>query len=173
MFIMPKLTHDGVKGNTHEALDNSEVKLFLNSLDSFTYRELPSWLDDCLSGAAGQITGSRVRPSRIFGLLSCLDSISPSSVAQVMNRKRLAMGDEPYSDRYCRMIAAACRCGSRAITHHKGYNPPVIQEPKLPPVTALPYSEDEMRELKRLSINAPFSDLQAYEAELKAKYNPQ
>lgn len=173
-FIMPTMTHDGTTGHTRQALDNSAVKLFLNDLDVFSYRDLPDWIDDCLAGAAGQIAGSRVRPSRIFGLLASLDSISPTSVARVMNRKREALGDQPYSDRYCRMVAAACRCASQAITYHSNYHPITREaEPEFKTIQPLPYSDDEMRELKRLSLNAPFATLQAYEQELKAKYDLQ
>lgn len=171
MIPLPKLTHTGSNaGATHSELDNSDVKLFLNELDAMHYSELPSWIDDCFAGAAGQMTGSRIRPSRIFGLVRSLESISSGTVGQAINRKRLSLGDAPYSERYCRMVAQACRCASQAIKHHRNYHS-VEREPELAPVAPLPYSADEMRHLKHLSLNASFSELGAYEAQLKAKYS--
>lgn len=171
-FTMPKLTHDGQAGLSRKPLDNRDVQEWLMTREYFTHNNLPEWLDACLTGATGQLTGFRVRPSRILGLLLALDTISPATVAQVMNRKRVALGDRPYTDRYCRMVAAACRCASQAIAYHSRNNPAPIEEaPRFEGVKPLPYSDDEMRELKRLSLHAPFATLQAYEQELKAKYN--
>lgn len=169
MIPLPKLVHDGCSGHTHKPVDNSATKLFLNDLDALCYSELPSWLDDCFAGAAGQLSGSRIRPSRVFGLVRALEVINSDTVAQAINRKRLALGDQPYSERYCRMLAQACRCASQAIQHHKNYHT-VEKGAELQECAPLPYSEDEMRCIKYLSLNAPFSELVAYESELKAKY---
>lgn len=170
MIPMPKLTHDGNSGHKHSELENTATKLFLNELNASTYQELPIWVDHCLAGATGQIAGSRVHPARLWGLLRVLDGINSFTVGKVINRKRIAMGDEPYSDRYCRMLASACRCASQAIQHHKLYVPAEAPA-ELPAIKQLPYTTSEFYQLKHLSMNASFSEFSAYEAQLKAKYS--
>ncbi len=172
-FIMPsiKVTHSGTEANS-TAISNREVRQYLISLGILDYdNDTPGWIDDIISGATSQVGGSaRIGRSRLFHMLLALDEISTATVAQLLNRKRLALGDKPYGDRHCRKVAAALRCASGGISHHKGkYH--VEPEPKIKECQPLPYTEQEMRELKRLSLQGPFSSVAAYEAELKAKYN--
>lgn len=99
--------------------DNTEVKGMLNDMDCFNYNDLPSWMDDCISGATTQVAGTqRFSPANLFNLLRSLDEVSSTTVATALNRKREAMGDAPVSDRYAQYVAKAMRTASQALSHH-------------------------------------------------------
>lgn len=153
-------------------VDNSECKEFLNNLYAFDYNEVPSWIDDVISGACGQVPGTqKFSPAKLFNILRSLDVITTDSVHKYLNRRAEALGDEECSDRYSRYVTQAVRCGSQAIIHHKAYQPLPEEIKYVPKVVApLPYTDEEMKVLKRLSLTASFAEVQAYEAELKAKY---
>lgn len=173
-FIMPKIviTHTGDEIDT-SSVNNREIRNYLSSLNSVELEGMPGWIEDIISGATSQVGGSaRIGRGRLFGMLLALDEITPATVAQLMNRKRQALGEAPYGDRHCRKVAAALRCASNGIKHHRAkYDPKPVSDnaPSFQP-SPLPYSDDEMRELKRRSISGPFSELQKYESALKAKY---
>lgn len=179
-FTMPslKVTHSGTEVDS-SPVNNRAVKQYLTHASNLRYEDLPGWIDDVISGATSQVGGSaRIGRGRLFSMLLALEEITPATVALLLNRKRLALGDKPYGDRHCRKVAAALRCASNGIKHHAQYQREITStEPEpVPTFTSakpLPYSEEEMRELKRLSLTASFSTIQAYEAELKAKYSPQ
>lgn len=171
MFIMPTLTTKEPTIHESAVVDNKEVKQFLNSLDTFNYEDLPSWLDDVISGACGQVAGTqKFSPARLFNIISCLETISAKTIADLLNRKREALGEEKVSERYARYVASAARCASQAVAHHKSFRNVVIEEPVMKEFKPLPYSSDEMKVIKYLSLNAPFAELVAYEAQLKANY---
>lgn len=181
-FIMPaiRVTHSGEEVDS-SPVNNRVVRQYLTTISNLRYEDLPGWVDDVISGATSQVGGSaRIGRGRLFSMLLALEEITPATVAQLMNRKRLALGDAPYGDRHCRKVAAALRCASNGIKHHAQYHQEVAKaeeeietSPTFTSVQPLPYSEAEMRELKRLSLTAPFTSVQAYEAELKAKYSNQ
>ena len=159
--------------NKKFTVSNTECKEFLNSLDALSYNEVPSWIDDVISGACGQVPGTqKFSPAKLFNMLRALDVITTDSVHTYLNRRAEALGDTPCSDRYTRYVTQAVRCGSQAITHHKAYQP-LPEEPKYvaKAFTPLPYTDEEMGVLKRLSLTASFADVVAYETELKTKYN--
>lgn len=171
MFPIPTInkTHDGSEYD-RQPLDNTSVKQFLNEINAFEYNELPRWIDDCFAGACGQLDNTaRIHPARIYGLCRSLDGIDSGSVARAMNRKRLALGDAPYSNRYCQKIAAACRCASQAIEHHKAFYHVEPIGKQIKEYKPLPYNDDEMKEIKRLSLIS-FKELTEYENGLKQKY---
>lgn len=109
-----------------EEYDNSKIKRYMleNGYGGDgDYFELPRWMDDVFSGAAGQIAGTqKFSPPRLWRLLCSLDVISTESVKSAMNRKRLALGDAPISDRYAQYVCKALRCASQALTYHKDKN---------------------------------------------------
>lgn len=175
-FVMPaiQITHSGEEVDT-SPVNNRMVRQYLTNISSLRYEDLPGWIDDVISGATSQVGGSaRIGRGRLFSMLLALDEITTATVAQLMNRKRIALGDKPYGARHCRKVAAALRCASNGIKHHQAYHrekPDIEAVPAFHGIKPLPYTSEEIRELKRLSLNSPFSASQAYEAELKAKYN--
>lgn len=106
-----------------EEYDNSKIKQYMleNGYGGDgDYFELPRWMDDVFSGAAGQISGTqKFSPPRLWRLLCSLDVVSTESVKTAMNRKRIALGDEPISDRYAQYVCKALRCASQALSYHK------------------------------------------------------
>lgn len=170
-FKMPAMTAPDRERYTHAAVDNTEVKQFITDLNIIGYENIPAWMDDCCYGATGQLGHSdeRLSPARILGILRCLDSISSKTVGQLLNRKREALGDELYSDRHVRRVAQVVRCASQAITYHKNFQP-TTSAVEIAECKPLPYSDEEMKVIKHLSLNAPFAELKAYEETLKAKY---
>lgn len=109
-----------------EEYDNSKIKRYMleNGYGGDgDYFDLPRWMDDVFSGAAGQISGTqKFSPPRLWRLLCSLDIVSTESVKTAMNRKRLALGDEPISDRYAQYVCKALRCASQALSYHKDKN---------------------------------------------------
>lgn len=112
-------------GRKAEIYDNKDIQEFLIDNDfsvGCDYADLPSWLDDIISGACGQIAGTqKFSPPRLWRLLYSLDTISTELVSSAINRKRLAFGDAPVSERYIRYVCAALRCASQAIRYHKRF----------------------------------------------------
>lgn len=150
--------------------NNKDVKLFLHELDTFNYFELPRWVDDCFAGACGQIPGNiRFSSIALFNIVHSLDEISTETVLRLLNRRKEALGEPLVTERYSQYIAKAARCASQAIAHHKLYQQPE-SEATITPSYVLPYTDDEMRVIKYLSLNAPFSELVAYEKILKENY---
>lgn len=99
--------------------DNTDIKNMLVEQGFFDYNELPRWMDDCISGATTQVAGTqRYSPANLFNILRTLDELSTETVGSMINRKRIAFGDEPFSDRYVQYVTKAARCASQALSHH-------------------------------------------------------
>lgn len=117
-----------------DVFDNSSVKAFMleNGFGGDgDYTELPKWMDDVFSGAAGQISGTqKFSPPRLWRLLCSLDTISTQTVMGAMNRKRVALGYEPVSERYAQYVCKALRCASQAIVYHKDKNNSSVRSEK-------------------------------------------
>lgn len=151
------------------SLDNTDVKNFLAETQILNYFELPRWLDDCFSGAAGQVAGTqKFSPAQLFNIVRSLDEITTESVLRFLNRKRDVVGDVQISERYAQYVAKAARVASQAIKYHRLYNK--VDNTEIEDVKPLPYSPEEMRVIKYLSLNSPHSELVAYEKLLKEQY---
>ncbi|MGL5285905.1 MAG: hypothetical protein ACRC8D_07170 [Aeromonas sp.] len=168
-FTPPALTFTGQEYN-HKPMDNRPTKHFLNSLPIISYGDAPAWIDDCFSGACGQVIGTlRIHPARIFGIVRALDSITTATVSDLMNRKRLALGEPPYGDRWCRMVASACRCASQAIQYHQDFHP---AEPQIETREGPVMTERDRMELRRLSISGTLADVNRYMESIKQRKCP-
>lgn len=151
--------------------NNINVKLFLNEFDTFDYFELPRWVDDCFSGACGQIAGNiRFSSIALFNIVRTLNEITTETVLRYLNRRKEALGETLVTERYAQYVAKAARCASQAIAHHKLYQQPESETNLTLDEIRLPYTDEEMRVIKYLSLNAPFSELVAYEKLLKENY---
>ena len=151
--------------------NNTNVKTFLTELETMDYRYIPSWMDDCISGAAGQVAGTqKFSPANLFNILRTLDTITTESVLSFLNRKREAMGEAMITERYAQYVAKAARCASNALEHHHNYYEVEAKKDLIPEFKPLPYDEEELRVIKYLSLNAPHSELVAYEELLKSQY---
>ncbi|MGL4504203.1 MAG: hypothetical protein ACRCUF_00560, partial [Aeromonas sobria] len=134
-FTLPamKFTHTGEEIDT-SSVDNRSVRQYLTNSTGLRYEDLPSWIDDVISGATSQVGGSaRIGRGRLFSMLLALDEITPATVALLMNRKRLALGEAPYGDRHCRKVAAALRCASNGIRYHRDHREEVAKAAEVEP----------------------------------------
>lgn len=121
--------------NTVKITDNSKVKEFLSKLNLLGYNQaineeqcnaistsgLPNWLDDCLRGATGQTPKTstrRISKKQILFYLTSLTEISTTTVAELLNRKRIAITGEAYSKSMIEWYTRAIRCASQAISHY-------------------------------------------------------
>lgn len=159
-----------------DATCNNEPTLgYLIGLGGLTYDDLPSDITDLLYGAAGQIDGTRrMSPVFVYSMVMSLPIISTSTVGDWLNRKRELEGEANYSVRYVRKVTAAARCASRAIFHYsktggvlevpQRYQAPLSETP------AVPYSDEEKKALRFLSINRSHSEYVNYLNLLKLKY---
>lgn len=99
--------------------DNTATKEVLMDLEIFNYGDVPRWLDDVISGACGQVSGTqKFSPASLYNLISILDTITTETVETFLNRKRVALGDAPVSTRYAQYVAKAARCASEAVQYH-------------------------------------------------------
>ena len=171
MFQLPTLTAKEPTIHETAKADNVETKAYIASIFALNYADVPAWIDDVVSGACGQIDGTqRFSPAKLFKIISCLDLISNETVGEFLNKRRRFMEEPDYSKSYIAKVTAAARCASQGVEHHRQFHK--IEEPVYVPKECkpLPYSDSEMAHIKHLSLNASFSELQAYEATLKTKY---
>lgn len=146
--------------NTPKVLDNMEVCNFLAQYTN--YSDMPSWIDDVFSGAVQQTRSSTstnpISKSTLFRIVQSLRELSVETVAATYNRKRVALGDEPITERMARYIASAAYCASQGIAYHFGnHNEVGYVEivPERTPVAGNGFTEEQKIELRRLAIKNP------------------
>ena len=151
--------------NTPRTLDNEMVKYFLAQF--INYQELPSWLDDVIRGAVQQArattsTGT-ISKTMLFRILQAHEVITVETVVSTYNRKRVALGDKPVSERMGRYIAAAARCASQAIHYHienhtVNLYEEIVNEPEEVEIVFTEEQKSELRELALSGNNKAFTE---------------
>lgn len=97
-------------------VDNTAVKEELNQY--WMWEDLPSDYNDLISGAVGQCNGkTRINPAFIFRLLQTISHINVETVDSAINRKRVALGEEPVGLRMVQHYTSILRCASQAVEH--------------------------------------------------------
>ncbi len=156
--------------------NNTSVKSLLKGFDDIidiqSYNELiPSWIDDCISGATGQFPGTkRVSTYRIFRMLRDMDFISTTEVGEAMNPKRLATEGKPYSKSMLEYYTRALRCASQAITHHSVKYLVDEETGEVQDATpAILYTEEQKAKMRKLAIEGSTQELQDFVNFINAK----
>ena len=113
------------KAGSVAVTDNTQVKNYLKKFSNTVliypdYVEfVPSWLDDIMNGAAGQIAGTRrVSSYKLFCILRMLDEISTITVRALLDPKRSTITGKGYSKSMIEFYTKALRCASSGIMYH-------------------------------------------------------
>ncbi len=155
-------TKGAVSTHDNEAVQNYLLQYKdIYDLDSYTH-SINNVIDDCLRGATGQMAGTQ-RPSayRVFTLLRLLPTISTLTVAEVMNRKQMAITGKGYSKSYIEYWTKTLRCASQAIAHHVDLTIRETGETQ-EQSPAVVYTEDQKDIIRMLAIKGDLHSLTEY-----------
>lgn len=178
-FVMPTLDKNDapVKATAAKVFHNEDNRMFIIKNYGFHLDEMPSWVNDIVHGAIGQIGGTqRFSAQRLLAMLLTFDTISSEVVAESMNRIRMAMNEEAYSDGHIQKVAAALRCASKGITHYrKTHNVSDSRStgPKTDAVWGLCYSAEHLETIKHLARTQGAEAVKAFEQSIDHLYRPQ
>jgi hypothetical protein len=107
-------------GKSIHNVNNRSVKAYLLELGVITLADLPPYLNDCISGSSrvAQRGTQPLNRGQLLQALYALDDINSETVATMLNRKRVALGDKPFSSAHVKTFTSAAKNASQAIQHH-------------------------------------------------------
>ncbi|MEZ6969610.1 hypothetical protein ACB040_10080 [Aeromonas sp. S11(2024)] len=117
---LPQKYYSKQSGQSIHNVNNRSVKEYLLELGVLTVADLPPYLGDCISGSSrvAQRGTQPLNRGQLLQALYALDDINTETVVVTLNRKRIALGDKPFSSAHVATFTSALKNASQAIKHY-------------------------------------------------------
>lgn len=97
-------------------IDVSHISNYFNQFED--YSEVPSWIDDILSGCGSTGSSNRSAPVALFTYFTTYSFINLASVTEYVNRKYQAIYGSSLSERYCYLFMQRLVSCLSALDYH-------------------------------------------------------
>lgn len=97
-------------------VDVSHLYKYFNQFED--YSEVPSWIDDVLTGCCSSGSSNRSAPIAIYTYFITYDHINLDNVTEYVNRKYKVIYGSSFSERYCYLFMQRLVACLSALDYH-------------------------------------------------------